>query len=148
MRHTRFLERRGIVRIYSSGAVRSLQSVQHVSVTLGLRPIVDDRIGEWSYGSGDPGAYRQTLEHCFRNHDRSPVGGMSIASVESRLSSLLTDLEVLGAPVLIATHGVCVSLLLSGCRPLVALELWREMPHAALYLLDWSESITQYSRLP
>lgn len=96
----------GAVALYSSDAVRALQTAEVIGAAVGLRPLVDERLREqhWGVLQGQRGPVASAQATALGPHERVD-GGESSTEVEHRVRSLLAAVLPSSGALILVSHG-------------------------------------------
>ena len=129
----------GVAAIYSSPALRSIQTVESLARRLGVRVDVVPELRERHLPAVPPGEFERIVRESWRVPTRGPVDGESNAVAQTRGLAAVHRLVArhTGQHVVVTTHGNLLALILNGFDPSFGYEFWCKLSFPDIYELEF-----------
>lgn len=152
----RSVARQGLATVYTSHLARARATAEAVGATVGLEPVVDERLAESHRGTWEGRLLAEIAHddpelwaawHRAGEAFRFPGGGESLGEHRDRVVAALEDVARGPLPALVVTHGGSIRMAMAARDPrgLGAFHAV-EVPNAALIPLPGSEAAVEGSR--
>ena len=131
-----------VAAIYSSPAQRSIETVERLAHHLGIRIDVVPDLRERELPVVPARDFERVVQEAWRDPTVAPAGGESNAVAQARGLTAVRHVMARDAerPVVVATHGNLMALILNGFDPSFGYQFWRELSFPDVYELELEAS--------
>jgi len=131
-----------VAAIYSSPAQRSIETVEPLAQRLGIRVDVVPELRERQLPVVPAGDFDRMVQEAWRVPTGARADGESNAVAQTRGLTAVRQFIARHAeqPLVVATHGNLMALILNGFDPSFGYEFWRELSFPDVYELEFEVS--------
>jgi 2,3-bisphosphoglycerate-dependent phosphoglycerate mutase len=131
-----------VAAIYSSPAQRAIETVEPLAHHLGIPVDVVPELRERHLPVVPAGDFERIVQEAWRVPTAAPVDGESNAAAQTRGLTAVRHVIARHAerPLVVATHGNLMALVLNGFDPSFGYQFWRELSFPDVYELEFEAS--------